>query len=207
MIAVCAEGASVHWAFGDSPKDWYVYPLSPNNADTITFQHPFDEVVYTDSCAPVEAWGVPQVDVNQRERLVAVYFIPETPGFCLDASFSGLVGDLGRLAPGEWTLLTPLGEDTFFVDALLAGDANRDNVVDVSDFNVWNSNRFTFETTWDTADFNGDGVTDTLDFNIWNQNKFTYGNRLVPEPATSILLVGSFFVALLRRRCRATSRF
>ncbi len=54
----------------------------------------------------------------------------------------------------------------------LTGDANLDGQVDVSDFNIWNSNKFTTGNNWCSGDFNGDGVTDVPDFNIWNANKF-----------------------------------
>ena len=50
------------------------------------------------------------------------------------------------------------------------GDANLDGSVDVSDFNVWNANKFSSDTGWCGADFNADGVTDVGDFNIWNNN-------------------------------------
>ena len=63
------------------------------------------------------------------------------------------------------------------------GDANLDGVVDVSDFNIWNLNKFTSNDPalpgkgWATGDFNCDGVTDVSDFNIWNINKFTSALR------------------------------
>ncbi len=57
----------------------------------------------------------------------------------------------------------------------LPGDANSDGFVDVSDFNIWNSNKFQTGTHWGSADFNGDGSTDVSDFNVWNSNKFTSG--------------------------------
>ena len=57
--------------------------------------------------------------------------------------------------------------------AYLPGDANLDGVVDASDFNVWNTNKFTANSHWCSGDFTADGVVDTSDFNIWNSNKFT----------------------------------
>ncbi len=53
----------------------------------------------------------------------------------------------------------------------LYGDANLDGSVDVSDFNTWNSNRFTLASSWASGDFSCDGVVDTSDFNLWNTNK------------------------------------
>ncbi|MEM7312662.1 MAG: N-acetylmuramoyl-L-alanine amidase, partial [Planctomycetota bacterium] len=60
------------------------------------------------------------------------------------------------------------------------GDANLDFTVDISDFNLWNANKFTSGTTWCQGDFNGDGVTDISDFNLWNSNKFTTANTSPP---------------------------
>ena len=55
----------------------------------------------------------------------------------------------------------------------LLGDGNLDGAVDASDFNLWNSNKFTNTSNWTDGDFNSDGVVDASDFNIWNGHKFT----------------------------------
>lgn len=77
------------------------------------------------------------------------------------------------------------GDITFINYRALPGDANSDLLVDVTDFNIWNVNKFTSGTDRTTGDFNGDGVTDVSDFNLWNINKFTaaVASRPVPEPA------------------------
>lgn len=62
----------------------------------------------------------------------------------------------------------------------IPGDANGDGLVDASDFNIWNSNKFASGTNWNSGDFNGDGITDASDFNVWNSNKFTSA-LTVPE--------------------------
>ena len=54
----------------------------------------------------------------------------------------------------------------------LKGDANLDGVVDVSDFNEWNANKFTTTPAWCSGDFTADGVVDVSDFNEWNASKF-----------------------------------
>ncbi|MEM7279817.1 MAG: hypothetical protein AAF385_17040 [Pseudomonadota bacterium] len=79
----------------------------------------------------------------------------------------------------------------------LPGDANLDGNVDVGDFNIWNGNRFTFQTGWSRGDFNADGVIDTADFGIWNEHKFlTSDTTPVPEPSCRVWLVGMLlFVA------------
>ncbi len=47
----------------------------------------------------------------------------------------------------------------------LLGDANLSGAVDVSDFNIWNSNKFTVQSAWSRGNFNGDGNVDVADFN------------------------------------------
>ncbi|MEM7313011.1 MAG: hypothetical protein AAF497_07650 [Planctomycetota bacterium] len=79
------------------------------------------------------------------------------------------------------------------VRGTVIGDANLDGQTDVSDFNLWNANRFTSGTGWCSGDFNGDGTTDVLDFNLWNANKFTAADGAspasVPEPTGQILVL------------------
>ncbi len=57
-------------------------------------------------------------------------------------------------------------------NAFLSGDATLDGVVDVSDFNEWNANKFTNDAGWCGGDFTADGSVDVSDFNEWNANKF-----------------------------------
>ncbi len=66
------------------------------------------------------------------------------------------------------------------------GDANLDDVTDVRDFMIWNTNKFTSGTTWEQGDFNGDAVTDVRDFMIWNANKFTSTPAPVPVPTQAV---------------------
>ncbi len=74
--------------------------------------------------------------------------------------------------------------------AYIVGDANLDGFVDVSDFNIWNNNKFTNTAKWSQADFNADGVTDVPDFNLWNNTKFTSsGTAAVPEPGSLSLVL------------------
>ncbi len=90
----------------------------------------------------------------------------------------------------------------------LPGDANGDGVVDVSDYNIWNDNKFTSGTDWTTGDFNDDGLTDVSDYNIWNANKFTsaFGSVAgVPEPTSGALLVAVAAAMLLSPLTRRTS--
>ena len=95
----------------------------------------------------------------------------------------------------------------FWLEHYLAipGDANGDGSVDASDFNVWNSNKFTSGTNWSSGDFNGDGTTDASDFNVWNANKFT-STFVAPEPsgiAQICLLVGLLSLKLRGKSYKA----
>ncbi len=119
------------------------------------------------------------------------------------------VGENGDGEDGLFRKVTTSGGNvsvtTYFA---ISGDGNGDGVVDASDFNIWNSNKFQVGTDWSTGDFNGDNITDASDFNLWNTNKFTGvnlpippGNLVVPEPSgMALLLVGVFAVSLKRRR-------
>jgi hypothetical protein len=82
------------------------------------------------------------------------------------------------------------------------GDANLDGLVDQVDYAIWDTNKFTFGTTWGTADFNGDGATDVSDFNLWNANRSSLQNAMsVPEPAGfAWLLCALGFTLRYRRR-------
>jgi hypothetical protein len=59
-----------------------------------------------------------------------------------------------------------------FTTITLRGDADLDGDVDASDFGIWNTNRFSDHTSFETGDFNDDRIVDVTDFNIWNANKF-----------------------------------
>ena len=82
----------------------------------------------------------------------------------------------------------------------LKGDANLDGVVDVGDFNIWNSNKFTAASAWCYGDFNADGVVDVADFNVWNSNKFQASDvAAVPEPSGYLLLLGLSWIIFRRK--------
>ena len=84
------------------------------------------------------------------------------------------------------------------------GDANLDGSVDVTDFNVWNSNKFTNVSAWCSGDFDANGAVDVSDFNMWNDNKFTSADSLaaVPEPATSLMGIMAILGLVGATRCR-----
>ena len=65
-------------------------------------------------------------------------------------------------------------------NSYLVGDANLDGIVDGSDFNAWNANKFQPTAAWTAGDFNADGNVDGSDFNLWNAHKFQSAQRSAP---------------------------
>lgn len=115
-----------------------------------------------------------------------------------DLTGDGLVNLADRDAwlAGAGGILLPSG------NPFRLGDANLDGVVDVGDFNIWNSNKFTPVAAWCSGDFNADGSVDVGDFNVWNANKFTSSANSVPEPASWLMctILWALGVGLLRQR-------
>ena len=52
----------------------------------------------------------------------------------------------------------------------LAGDYNRDSVVDARDYTVWRDSLGQFVANFHAADGNGNGVIDQADYNAWKSN-------------------------------------
>lgn len=142
---------------------------------------------------------VPRIDCAEVDGLVAAIAGGENPPRW-DLTGDGLVNqaDLQDILAIAGRLLTTS------MNPLIPGDANLDGVVDGSDFNIWNANKFTPVAAWCSGDFNADGNVDGSDFNIWNANKFTAsdGAGLVPEPS-GIVLVAMALVARAFHRNRA----
>jgi hypothetical protein len=67
------------------------------------------------------------------------------------------------------------GTNTFvFQFNLIAADFNRDNLVEGSDYGIWNANKFTnVSNGFMLGDANGDDFVDGSDFGVWNTWKFT----------------------------------
>ena len=106
---------------------------------------------------------------------------PAAPG-TFDITGDGLVTIADR---DEWLVLAG-AENLASGSAYLLGDGNLDGVVDGSDFNIWNSAKFTTTSNWSQGDFNSDGVVDGSDFNLWNANKFQSSGLAIldsPDPA------------------------
>ena len=126
----------------------------------------------------------------------------DTPLFDLNGDGVVTISDVtddttGWLAQGGAANADITGGNPF-----LEGDANLDGFVDVTDFNIWNMNKFQSTGLWSLADFSADGASDVTDFNIWNMNKFTSSQPAgVPEPAgMATLLIGMLGLGFARRR-------
>ena len=96
------------------------------------------------------------------------------PAGLFDLSGNGTLGiedvDAWRLQAGE----VNLGPGRLY----LPGDANLDGIVDGTDFNTWNTHKFSADTLWSHGNFNADAFVDGPDFNIWNSFKFTASDAL-----------------------------
>ncbi len=61
-------------------------------------------------------------------------------------------------------------EDYLFGLNFLAGDYNRDGIVDQADYNLWRKQTGQTVTPFSGADGNGDGVVNQADFDVWRSN-------------------------------------
>ena len=93
-------------------------------------------------------------------------------GAYVSVNGNGLTYDDG--GPGIVTLTLDMN--------LNPADANLDGATDVSDRIIWNTNNFTFGTTFRTGDWNNDGATDVSDRIIWNSNNFTFASAAPAGP-------------------------
>ena len=134
------------------------------------------------------------LDINSLTEAIALQVnIPE-----FDLTENGILDLRDRdqwLAKAGAASGSPTGGTPFIV-----GDANLDGSVDASDFNVWNSHKFSNGTAWCSGDFNADATTDASDFNIWNENKFSSATASVPEPNVLPLFLVTFLMIARKRR-------
>lgn len=113
----------------------------------------------------------------------------------------------------------PVGADLYSVTltfpstglaAPLAGDANSDGKVDLTDLATINRNMGKHNETWSQGDFNLDGVVDATDRALWASNykgpasgsQIALTDAAVPEPASGIGLLIFAVAAGLRRRSK-----
>jgi hypothetical protein len=140
-------------------------------------------------------------DVNALVGRIAV----GSPDLTYDLTGDGIVN---RDDLTEWLAIAgaanlPSGNSYIY------GDANLDGGVDGSDFNLWNTSKFSATADWCEGDFDADGFTDGADFNIWNANKFTSADKVstVPEASLRLVAASAYMLPIVRRyRTRRSDR-
>jgi len=119
-------------------------------------------------------------------------------------SVSGISGNVDRdLFNGTMLQLME------FVPGFLAGDYNRDGVVDGADYTKWRDTMGQSVAKGTGADGDFDGQVTAADYNLWKSNFGQTGaaagalsTAAVPEPATMIFLIAAGLTALTRRTRR-----
>ena len=212
LSAFSSVDAGTEWLFTVARYDYYNAPPSPleklmmstpgdPNAPMGGVTHGFHTYEIYDILQFIRSpdfTGDRQVDCIDVDSL-GMEIVAGTNGSVFDLTGDGIV-DIADL--DEWRVLAgaanlPSG------DPYLQGDANLDGSVDVSDFNVWNENKFTSTAAWCSGDFNADGSVNEQDFNTWAENKFTSSNTspAVPEPGGGAFsIIAMFTLAVARRR-------
>ncbi|MEX0612042.1 MAG: PEP-CTERM sorting domain-containing protein, partial [Pirellulales bacterium] len=92
---------------------------------------------------------------------------------------------------------------SLMAQAILAGDFNRDNVVDAADYGVWRKSYGQSVPQYTGGDGDGDGTIGDGDYNVWQTNFGTTAagsgegrfSAAVPEPASVLLLAIGFVTA------------
>ena len=157
--------------------------LHPTTAAHAVFaQAMFDQIIAHDRGGDFNGDG--SYDCLDADALVAAIAVgPQEPIFDVNGDGSVDEADLA-----SWLAIAGdrnLGGGA----AYRIGDANLDGVVDASDFNAWNGNKFQTVAAWCSGDFNADGSVDASDFNLWNGNKFQAA-AILPEPAGYTVAIG-----------------
>jgi hypothetical protein len=141
-------------------------------------------------------------DIDDIDSLVAA-IVAESTDPIFDVNGDGVLD----LADRDAWLVEAGAENLASGNPYVVADANLDGAVDVSDFNLWNSNKFNPTGLWSKADFDANGSTDVSDFNLWNSNKFTSSDSIaVPEPHGLFALFTAFLIQFCRVRHQQFSR-
>ena len=185
------------------PGTGELYLRSPETkTTTLVIEGPeiVERLSFTEIFADGIAWTLP-IHFAGKQQWDGREILPDVVGMLgnhrLARYEAGLSeSDFGVVEYGTIRFVQDLGgvlTTTVQVETVLPGDANLDGYVDVSDFNIWNANKFTSDGSWGEGDFNSDGMVDVSDFNIWNSNKFTsagWGEPQsplpVPEPSARL---------------------
>ena len=179
----------------DDPSDDLGPPFSPLGVQFFLDGHPLSDF-------PVQSSGVDGdfnddglFDCLDVDALVAEIAMANNSG-SFDMTGDGQVDadDLSQWLADAGSVNLASG------NPFLPGDANLDGSVEVADFNIWNTDKFTDTAAWCRGDFTADGSVDISDFNVWNTHKFLSADTsAVPEP-TAVWLVGWVLLAVGWRR-------
>ena len=161
--------------YGNDVLSWRAEPATPGQVD---FSGNVNGDFNNDGLA--NALDIDILTIAARQPSAAIYMD-------LDGSFSVTQGDVTAY------LQTVVGARF--------GDANLDGVVDGSDFNIWNDNKFqSCNKSWGDGDWSGDGVVDGADFNVWTINRFTSAAPVaaaqVPRLPRAAAAVDAVFAAM-----------
>jgi hypothetical protein len=94
---------------------------------------------------------------------------------------------------------------SLLAEAILAGDYNRDGVVDAADYTVWRDMIGQTVASYATADGDGNTLIDALDYQVWKDHfgelapsgAAAIAARSVPEPAGVVLLLAGAAAGIL----------
>ncbi len=164
--------------------------LGINQPENLSDGHGFRVASVAEQPVTADLNGDGSIDCVDVDSLVAEV-VAGSNSASFDLTGDGLVNiaDLDRWRVQAGAVNLPSGAP------YLEGDATLDGTVDTSDFNIWNTHKFTNVAAWCSGDFNADGSVDVADFGIWNANKFTSsaGLSAVPEPSMGVFLIAALF--------------
>ncbi|MCH8218147.1 MAG: right-handed parallel beta-helix repeat-containing protein [Planctomycetes bacterium] len=123
FIGSLAGGESISWIDGTfGPAGWSVTPPAPSSGDVISFSGPTN--VYGNACAgEMDLGGTPQLWIDHVSQVIEVRFQPPAPDACalIFQPVSGLQGDFGPLAPGNWLFRSTVGPIAFSMYFTVSG--------------------------------------------------------------------------------------
>ena len=187
-------------------------PYMTQTGDRTIFLSSTNSVTNSYTCAPIMFIGGPQDGEwqgNRRDWLAAAADGIAQGGAMTWREMYDYAYAHDEFTQGEFlefpTLMDPddMADESFS----LAGDANWDGLVDVSDLSILAGNFRQSGRLWRDGDFNGDGMVDVSDLSILAGNFRTPLGSPIPEPTTmAILAVGSLILLKVRYKFRLIGR-
>ena len=169
-----ASGISIDWTYGDQNVYSYTIELRPESFFP-GFELPADEIIPTaeEAFAAVLHLGNVTATLNSGD------FDYDGDFDCADIdALAAIVLNEGVTSKYEFDVdgdgnVTSADVSAWLSSAgALPGDANLDGVTDITDFNVWNSNKFTNASSWCAGRLQQQRRRGCERLNIWNTYKF-----------------------------------